>query len=194
MLAGLFGGGGSAPRYTPSPQYRALQYQTVYPHLQRIIEQGGLGLDTAGLERSFKENTAANYGGAMQRVKASTVPYGNPAAGNRAALRIATAQAGEESRGIRDIRTQSNAQKNQTYMGSLGLAGGLEDQELKAFYANLARYNAQSQRDAGMAGLLGDLAGLGFLAWNPAAGTAAGSPGAVSMVRGGAVNLPMAPW
>ena len=165
-LPGLFGSR-SAPSYTPSEPYRRLQYDTVYPRLTDIINQGGLGLDTAGLERTSKENIGANFSGAMTRIRAGTMPYGNPGAGSRLATRVATAQAGEESRAIREIRTQNATQKNQSLLGTLGLASGVEDPALKAFYANMARFNTQSGQDAAGAQLLGDLAGLGFLAWNP---------------------------
>lgn len=187
---GLFGFGGSIPRYSPSAPYRDLTFNTVYPKLDEIIKGGGLGFDTAGMERTFKENTAANFGGAYERIRPFAA-YGNPAAGTRTATRLAIAQAGEEGRGIRDIRTQSNQARNHSLLGVLGLASGLEDPALKQYYANLARYNAESSRDAGIAGLFGNLAGLGLMAANPGLGVAARMPGAVSNY---AVNLPASPW
>ena len=171
---GIFGGG-SAPSYNMSEPYKKLTYDTLYPKLTGLIDAGGLGLDTATLERTAKENIAAGYGGAFNKIRAFTAPYGNPAAGNRLALRTGMAQAGEESRAIGGIRTANAQGKNASLMGLLGLAGGMEDPALKQYFADLQRYQIKQQGDAGMAGLLGDLATLGVTAWNPAAGMALGA-------------------
>lgn len=169
----LFGGGSAAPSYQMSPQYSDLALKTVYPKLKEIIDQGGISIDTAGLEREFKENTAANFGNATQRIRSFTAPYGNPTAGNRMATQLAIAQAGEEGRGISGIRTQASQSKIASLSGILGLSAGLEDPALKKYYADMMKYNADQQRDAQSAGMMGNLAGLGMLAFAPALGPAA---------------------
>lgn len=197
MLEGLFGNS-NAPRYTMSPQYKQLTFGTTYPKLEEIIKSGGVSLDTAGLERGFKENTAANFGGAFDKVRAFTAPYGNPAAGNRLALRIAGQQAGEESRGISHIRTTAGQEKIRTLMDTLGISSGLEDPNLKAYFAELARYEADQQRRTQTAGLFGNLAGLGatWYLGGPAAGIARMAGGMYTGAGSGSygVNLPANPY
>lgn len=171
---GLFGGG-SAPSYQMSPQYRDLTYGTVYPKLSEIIKGGGLGLDTAGLERGFKENTAASFGGAFDKVRAFSAPYGNPAAGNRMALNLGTRQAATEARGISDIRTAADRAKIDSLMGILGMTTGMEDPALKQYYADLQKYQGDQASEGATAGLLGNLATLGVSLWNPVAGAALGA-------------------
>jgi hypothetical protein len=158
---GWLTGSSSPPSYQPNSAWSKLTFDKLYPKLTEGIDAGGFGFDTAGLERTFKENNATNYGGALQRVRAFTAPHGNITAGNRMALRLATDQARTESTGIRDIRTQNAAAKNQSQMGLLGMVSGMEDPAYKAYYAELARYHAQTQKDQQLAGMLGNLAGLG---------------------------------
>ncbi len=74
LFGGLFGGG-SPPKYNMSPEYKGMTLGTAYPKVTEGIKAGGFGLDTAGLERTTRENIASNYGGAYDKVRSFTSPY-----------------------------------------------------------------------------------------------------------------------
>lgn len=160
LATSLLGQRHKAPQYTPSPQYTDITFGTLYPHLKDIIQKGGIGFDTTGLERRTSEDIASRYGGAYRNARAFTAPYGNITAGNRMASNIGTQQAQETSRAITGIRGQSEAEKIQTLMTTLGMVGGLQDPALAAYHANLGAYGLNQQNQQQTASMLGDLASL----------------------------------
>lgn len=167
FLGGLFGGGHSEPKYNMSPEYRDLTFGQVYPSLSKYIQQGGIKQDTAGLERSAQEDIASQYGNAMTSLR-SLLPYGNPGAMGRAGLGMATNQAQEMSRATTGIRSGAEANRIQSLMSLLGMAGGMQDPNMSQYQADLQKYGADVQKYGADAGMWGSLAGLGGMAlWGP---------------------------
>lgn len=179
FLGGLFGGGPSAPKYNMSPEYRDLTFGQVYPSLTKYIQQGGIKQDTAGLERGAQEDIAGQYGNAMTSLR-SLLPYGNPGAMGRAGLGMATSQAQETSRATTGIRSGAEANRIQSLMSLLGMAGGMQDPNMTQYQADLQKYGADIQKYGSEAGLWGGIIGLGA---TPLLGPAGGA--GMGLLNGG---------